>query len=204
MAIEILKTPVMHDARHDLESIFWLLLWVALRYAATTCYPPDEPYATIFGAQTDSFSAILKSGFLIMDMEWEVKNNKPLTTLTRKYKQICYMAMQRPLEPRSRVVPLTYEAVLALFDGSLADPNWPQDDHASPISMPTDTVVSTNEGSRRARKSPSLGSEKRRMVPGDEDPLSLPPHKRAHIYRRPVRDLKGAGGVRQAPNDSSH
>ncbi|KAI0733683.1 hypothetical protein C8Q72DRAFT_966962 [Fomitopsis betulina] len=42
MAIEILKTNVTHDVRHDLESFFWLLLWAVLRYTTTTCDPPNQ------------------------------------------------------------------------------------------------------------------------------------------------------------------
>ena len=158
MAIEILETHVAHDVRHDLESFFWLLLWVVLRYTITTCHPPYEIYVTIFGAQTDSISAAIKTNFLLKDMEWEVKDNKPLTTLIRKYKQLCFMSTKRPSEPEGRVVPLTYEAVLELFDEALADPDWPQDDHALPFKMPTATVTSATQGGSQAGN--SRGGEK--------------------------------------------
>ena len=200
MAIEILETHVAHDVRHDLESFFWLLLWVVLRYTATTCLPPHEIYVTVFGAQTDGASAVVKSGFLIKNMNWEVKDNRPLTTLVQKYKKLCSMSMQRSLEPEGRVEPLTYEAVLALFDEALADPDWPQDDHALPFKMPTATVTSATQGGSQAGN--SRGGEKRREAPGDVDPLSLPPHKRAHVYRRPVRKLPVS--AQPAANDASH
>ncbi|EPS95918.1 hypothetical protein FOMPIDRAFT_1100799, partial [Fomitopsis schrenkii] len=150
MAVEILKTHVTHDARHDLESFFWLLLWVVLRYTATTCSPPNEPYLSVFGQPTDLQSAFAKSAFLTDEMYWEVKDNKPLTTLIRKYKQICYFSSRRPLEPTSEV-PLTYDAVLDLFDEALAAPDWPQNDHALPFQMPTKAVPSASQvGSRAA------------------------------------------------------
>ncbi|EPS95933.1 hypothetical protein FOMPIDRAFT_7878, partial [Fomitopsis schrenkii] len=129
MAIDILEADATHDVRHDLESFFWLLLWVVLRYTATTCFPPNEPYETVFGAHTDNLSACVKYNFLRREMYWEVKGNKPLTTLIRKYKQLCYFSLRRPLEPGGEI-PLTHDAILDLFNEALADPGWPHDDHA--------------------------------------------------------------------------
>ena len=198
MAIDILKTHVTHDVRHDLESFFWLLLWVVLRYTATTCLPPNDLYVSVFGAQTDRMSAYSKAGFLADEMDWEVKDNKPLTTLIKKYKLKCHKSVQTPPESQDEGEPLTYESVLALFDEALARPDWPQGDHALPFKMPSATVTSATQGGSQAGN--SRGGEKRREAPGDEDPLSLPPHKRAHVYRRPVRKLPGS--AEPAANDA--
>ena len=77
-----------------------------------------------------------------------------------------------------------YKTTLALFDEVLAESNWPQDDHALPSEMITDTEAATDEDNFRAGE--PRGGEERREAPGDEDPLSLPAHKRAHVYRRPT------------------
>ena len=203
MAIEILDTHVAHDVRHDLESFFWLLLWVVLRYTATTCDPPKEPYVSIFGAQTDSNSAWMKTSFLFRDMDWEVRDNKPLTTLVQKYKRLCYMSMRRPSaeSDSGQAVPLTYEAVLALFDEAIIASDWPQDDRALPFKMPQATDTSATQGGSRA--SNSRGGAKRREAPIEEDPLSLPPHKQAHVYRRPERN-PAPGGVDQGASEAPH
>ena len=60
MAIEILRTYVAHDFSHDLESFFWLLLWVVLRYTKTTCWPAYRQYLATFGGQTEEQSAQAK------------------------------------------------------------------------------------------------------------------------------------------------
>ena len=92
------------------------------------------------------------------------------------------MSMRKPSNSLDPFVPLTYEAVLDIFDEALADDNWPQDDTALPFKMPTNIVTSATQGGSRTSNSRSEG---KREAPGDEDPLSLPPHKRMHIHRRP-------------------
>ncbi|EPS97657.1 hypothetical protein FOMPIDRAFT_1149766 [Fomitopsis schrenkii] len=203
MAIEILKTHVAHDVRHDLESFFWLLLWVVLRYTRTTCWPPLELYGDVFGAQTDRESAIHKTYFLGDGMTWEVIGNKPLTTLVRKFKDLVFL--QNPLAGASNPQPailLTYERVLDLFDEALANPDWPQDDRALPFKMPSKTEPSASRVGSQAVTG-SRGGEKRE-APDEPDPLSLPAHKRAHVYRPPADDLDDADGDQQTANDAPH
>ncbi|EPS93132.1 hypothetical protein FOMPIDRAFT_1056241, partial [Fomitopsis schrenkii] len=132
-AIEILTRHAAQDVRHDLESIFWLLLWVVLRYTRTTRYRVHDLYCSIFRAQTDDSNALSKEGFLFRMMDWEVKNHKLLTALLSKLKDI--VADQNFVRSK---IPLTYESVLALFDEALASPGWPtEDDHARPFKMPS-------------------------------------------------------------------
>ncbi|KAH9930133.1 uncharacterized protein B0H18DRAFT_995345 [Fomitopsis serialis] len=120
MAIEILETFRAHDVRHDLESFFWLLLWIVLRYTDNTdCY---TAYLTLFDAQTGRKSAAGKRQFLTTPTEFEVKDNEPLTTLIHDFKTYA----------RQPTVPLTYESVLAVFDKALANPSWPKNDAALP------------------------------------------------------------------------
>ena len=180
MAIEILSTYVAHDVRHDLESFFWLLLWIVLRYTKTTCWPPYEEYISVFGGQTEKQSAIGKVAFLVDTMEWEVVDNKPLTMLVRRFKDLCKSATPYAMPAQ---VPLTYESVVALFDEALARPDWPQNDHALPFKMPPKTLPT--EGESQA----AMGSRGGQKRPEPEpDPLSLPAHKRVHIYRPPPDD----------------
>ncbi|EPS93540.1 hypothetical protein FOMPIDRAFT_93727 [Fomitopsis schrenkii] len=185
MAIEILRSHVAHDVRHDLESFFWLLLWVILRYTRTTRYLVHDLYINVFGAQTDDSSALSKEGFLFRMLDWEVKDNKPLTTLLSKFKDI--VADQNFVRSK---IPLTYESVLTLFDEALASPGWPtEDDHARPFKMPSTAVLSAScQDNSNVGGGSRGGSGERREVPGDVDPLTLPPHKRAHVYRRPVQN----------------
>ena len=182
MAIEILLTYVAHDVRHDLESFFWLLLWVVLRYTKTTCWPPYKQYISVFGGQTEEENANGKIAFLWNPMNWEVVDNKPLTMLVRKFKDLCESAKPNAnLKPAQ--VPLAYESVVALFDEALASPGWPQNDHALPFKMPSKTLPT--EGESQAAMGSRGGPKRPEPEP---DPLSLPAHKRVHIYRPPPDD----------------
>ena len=193
MAIEILRTYVAHDFSHDLESFFWLLLWVVLRYTKTTCWPAYRQYLATFGGQTEEQSASDKMFFLMRPMRWEVVGNAPLTELVSKFKTLCYRALPDHEIPEKKIVPLTYETVMALFDDSLDRADWPQNDHALPFKMPSKTPAPSVGGSQPATGAGSRGGGKRREVPDEPDPLSLPPHKRAHIYTAPADDLSGEG-----------
>ena len=188
MAIEILTTYVAHDFSHDLESFFWLLLWVVLRYTKTTCWPAYQQYLILFGGQTEMQSAMAKKFFLAQHMEWEVVGNAPLTELVSKFKTLCYRALPDHEIPEKKIVPLTYETVMALFDDSLDRADWPQNDHALPFKMPSKTPAPSVGGSQPATGAGSRGGGKRREVSDESDPLSLPPHKRAHIWRAPADD----------------
>ena len=197
MAVEILSTYVAHDVRHDLESFFWLLIWVVLRYTETTCWPLYEEYIFLFGCQTEKQSEAAKRTFLTKPILWKVVNNAPLTDLVMKYKRLCRWALPELDEPTSKPEPLTYENVVALFDEALARPDWPQNDHAIPFKMPS-KAHPTEDGSQPA--SGSRGGSKRPAY--EPDPLSLPPHKRMHIYRPPTEG-EAVGGDDQEDADGN-
>ncbi|EPS95934.1 hypothetical protein FOMPIDRAFT_1103409, partial [Fomitopsis schrenkii] len=129
-AIEILITYAAHDVRHDLESFFWLLLWVVLRYTQTTCWSPNRTYRSVFGEEVEEESAKDKIFFLVESIDWEVVGNKPLATLFLKFKDLCEMAMPYT---KPTPIPLTYESVLTLFHEALASMAWPQNDRALPF-----------------------------------------------------------------------
>ena len=132
-----------------------------------------------------------KKFFLGQPMGWEVLGNTPLTELICNFKRLCYDALPDYIHPERKVVPLTYESVMGLFDKALGSPDWPQNDHALPFKMPSKTPTPSvvQGGSRPATGAGSRGGEKRREAPDEPDPLSLPPHKRFHVYRPPADDL---------------
>ena len=78
-----------------------------------------------------------------------------------------------------------------LFDEALARADWPQDDYALPFKMPSQTAPSTTQAD--SQEAGSRGGEKRREAPDEPDPLSLPAHKRMHIYRPPADDSSDDG-----------
>ncbi|KAH9930097.1 uncharacterized protein B0H18DRAFT_1147619 [Fomitopsis serialis] len=155
MAIEILLTFVAHDVNHDLESFFWLLLWAVLRYTRHTHHSSCQLFLSVFDAQDATSSAAKKSLFLNRPMFWEIRDNKPLTTLIRKFKTLCHRA--QPGDSLD-IIPLTYESVLALFDEALADPSWPENDPALPFKLPKDDDTSKSKHGSAADESGSSGT----------------------------------------------
>ncbi|KAH9930114.1 uncharacterized protein B0H18DRAFT_1209606 [Fomitopsis serialis] len=170
MAIEILLTYVVHDVRHDLESAFWLLLCMILRHTKHTSSPQYMLYLRVFGAENELDSAGRKQVFLSGPMEWEIKDNKPLTTLVRKFKTLCKNNLPNYDDPSS-VIPLTYESVLSLFDEALADPSWPENDCALPFKLPRDDsdIASATGGSGKSRQRKKRDRDPDQKTDSDED-----------------------------------
>ncbi|KAH9930115.1 uncharacterized protein B0H18DRAFT_1209607 [Fomitopsis serialis] len=201
MAVEILETYLAHDVRHDLESFFWLLLWIVLRHTNHTSYPTYySVYLKVFAAQDGADSAARKRQFLQTRMAFEVKDNKPLMNLIRDFKRLCRHSI--PLagdDPStSTTVPLTYESVLAVFDTALADPSWPTNDAALPFKLPRNVNGSQpgqddSEGSqdkKRARDADDM--EHIEEEEDDDDPFKM--HQRAP--KRPQIACPGLSSLR--------
>ncbi|KAM5544092.1 hypothetical protein V8D89_002278 [Ganoderma adspersum] len=130
MAIPLLPTNSsrrVHAIRHDLESFFWVLLWVVLRHTNYTL--PHRKGKTRQQTCDDVFrskggdSALRAAGekisWLIHDARnLSIEGNRPLTDLMRKF---AWLVVEGPSGKS-----LNYAGVLALFDASLADEeSWP-------------------------------------------------------------------------------
>ena len=137
MAIEILRMCVAHDVHHDLESFFWLLIWVVLRHTAHSHRSDPEMFVELFGPHTELSSAAAKFNFLGTPRpDWKVPGNEPLSTLITKFKVL--VANQNPLigaDNSPDPIYLTYESVVALFDEALTKTTWPVGDKALPFSL---------------------------------------------------------------------
>ncbi|KAL7279491.1 hypothetical protein ACG7TL_007334 [Trametes sanguinea] len=131
---------VIHDAHHDLESIYWILIWVVLRH--TDCSmgtkKPSQLSASLFvyGDDTASYSA--KRTFVeeVAMASLTVHGNEPLTRLISAFSDLVtqehgatvalLMGKKAPDDHSGR---LSYEAALGVLDRALApDIRWPVDD----------------------------------------------------------------------------
>ncbi|KAI0327074.1 hypothetical protein GY45DRAFT_1428709 [Cubamyces sp. BRFM 1775] len=153
-------TPI-HDICHDLESYYWVLLWVVLRHtnhtAGITC-------ADLFPFGDDRTAAEKKYNWgHKMRRSLTVVNNPPLTKLLEDFKMLIYFSLQ---EKMAGPVPLTYEAVLRVFDEAIARDDWPSDDKAIPFTpigpIKTNTVFPGPLHTGQAAQMASKGSKKRR------------------------------------------
>lgn len=139
MAIEIHKQrtlrylghAVRHDVHHDLESVYWLLVWMVLRHARYLHIWGPRAERTLFGCADHTFYASMKAVWLDLPSV-AVWNNAPLTRLLGRFADA--VRASNPSLPDSRgalqPVHLTHAGVLKLLDEALDSEDWPEDDAA--------------------------------------------------------------------------
>ncbi|KAI9069513.1 hypothetical protein FKP32DRAFT_1753775 [Trametes sanguinea] len=132
IAIALLDSDVVgfHEACHDIESYYWVLLWVVLRH--TKCHrnaneDGESLCKTLFKPDDDETAVSAKLRWL-QRKELTVLGNKPLTTLVERFNRL--VAVSRPPNRYSSdpTIPLTHRAVLEAFDEALAMEGWPEND----------------------------------------------------------------------------
>jgi len=144
MAIEILEQTAVHEARHDLESFFWLLVWIVLRHTTHDRRGGARgPTSFLFPALEDQCPD-QKRGWLETPGSIKVKDNRPLTLLIQELKNMCRRNWLHVCGP---VLPLTHEAVLARFDEALLFDDWPLDDAAIPVPADKEPEPETTDAS---------------------------------------------------------
>ncbi|KAI0350408.1 hypothetical protein OH77DRAFT_1431014 [Trametes cingulata] len=131
---------VQHEARHDLESFYWVLLWIVLRHAHHTEANGQEAYLRPFSPVDDGLATYYtKSGWLNNRIAEPITiaDNAPLTELLSSFHYLVFLA-NFPVTPATQCIrrPLTYDAVLQVFDKALARNDWPVDDKAIPFRLP--------------------------------------------------------------------
>ncbi|KAI0675544.1 hypothetical protein C8Q78DRAFT_1074557 [Trametes maxima] len=168
MAIEILKVPeIIHNTHHDLESFYWVLLWVIVRH--TNHGQGEDICNDIFKYGNDKDSASAKRDWLESVM-LEIPDNKPLSYLL---KELTVLVLEHiPTTRRNATpIPLTYEAVLDVFDTALA--------------MPGSTVMTAapeNLDPRPIRALPTRRAASASDAPAHSKDDAFPPHpSRPHI-----------------------
>ncbi|KAJ7100253.1 hypothetical protein B0H15DRAFT_877615 [Mycena belliarum] len=117
LAIELMrKTPVHHEAHHDLESFYWLFLWCILRYTAHTHHKGPHACRTIFDSG-------MKQGTLQDPVP--IKGNLPLYNVADELEDAVAAQNQRR---GSKLI--EYADFINLFRKQLDSPEWPKDDAA--------------------------------------------------------------------------
>ncbi|TFY68464.1 hypothetical protein EVJ58_g1004 [Rhodofomes roseus] len=120
--------PVFHRAHHDIESFYWVVLWIILCH--TDHDNPDDTaaYDGVFDADTQKAASSQKLLWLNRDSQYFIiRGNKPLTDLMDVLASLVNRAQrQRDLQLR----PLTYAAFTEALDRALDAEDWPEDDKA--------------------------------------------------------------------------
>ncbi|KAI0750219.1 hypothetical protein C8Q80DRAFT_1166696 [Daedaleopsis nitida] len=125
MAVEMLTDKVViHKPRHDLESYYWVLLWIIIRHTLHSL--GQQRCEEIFVYAKDSEANMRKWNWVTRnDIEEKsylvhVSSNRPLTLLLRRYRELVRNQINAKTE-------LDYDSVLAIFDDALNMDGWPSD-----------------------------------------------------------------------------
>ncbi|KAI0324567.1 hypothetical protein GY45DRAFT_1288719 [Cubamyces sp. BRFM 1775] len=171
MAIDLLDpmlNTALHTFLHDLESFFWVLLWIVLRHTTHNHPHGNAACETYFPFGDDSQAAAIKRGYL-GGCSLQIANNEPLTMLLEKFGDMVARAtvIEKPLIGQTRT-PLTYASVLEIFNQVLAREDWPENDASIPY-VPDKTRTTT-------------------LFPKDGQPQSVPARS---LTKRPRDDEVG-------------
>ena len=125
MAVEVHRHNTSHEVRHDLESFFWVLIWLVLRHTKNSASDPLSQLKALFDQADKDTCIILKRGWL--GKEFTMDGNPPLNHFLETFSDLCMDNLNiKVLQPALN--PLTYSLVLNLFDGVLKCNDWPLDD----------------------------------------------------------------------------
>ena len=152
MAVELLEnepTAIIHCVYHDLESFYWVLLWVILRH---TIHNLGQEYcAKLFIFGDDDAGATPKSRWIhpfaarthVRKINFQVQGNTPLTTLIEDFRILLDDSLYNS-NPNTPQVELTYDSVLDIFRKAVADQTaWPANDfvHCTLLKKTLDTAI---------------------------------------------------------------
>ncbi|KAI0750204.1 hypothetical protein C8Q80DRAFT_1269950 [Daedaleopsis nitida] len=112
-----------HRVHHDLESFYWVLLWVVFCH---TSHSKGQSICKDVFKYGNDFEAYQAKDFWIGDAKKDkvlgaliINDNVPLTTLMAKFRLLLRKQVRDD-------VPLTHEAIIALFDEVLDMEGWPE------------------------------------------------------------------------------
>jgi hypothetical protein len=163
MAIDVLMHK-MHERKHDLESIYWLLIWIILRHVEHD--QGEEACKELFDVEDRKLAAAAKRTWLGTS-DVRINDNEPLTGLLKSLRTL-FKKQLGDIDTAS--VEVTYDTFLATIDDALSLPGWPEDDgfikfipHSG-----SKSVQNTSQASSKKRKAESKAastSSKRQRAP---------------------------------------
>lgn len=142
-----LATVAAHDSHHDLESFFWVLLWIILRHTKHEHKSGERACQFTFHYGEDELATMGKKAWLDRiddhDVVLVITSNPPLTALLSDFHSLVWKANKGIRTDR---VPLSYKTVLDVFDAAIEREDWPVDDAAIPYALtstPWDSLIPT-------------------------------------------------------------
>ncbi|KAI1792123.1 hypothetical protein LXA43DRAFT_1093940 [Ganoderma leucocontextum] len=173
MAMKLLVTGGdIHGVPHDLQSFYWVLLWIVLRHTEHNHPCGSEACPDIFqlgarsclGTKMDWLLGNIRPTLLI-------ENNSPLTALVKEFGDLCFCTAF------SSNNALDYDEVLAIFDNVLESDKfkslWPKDDLPLDYTLPNSRVKDElSSGQCRSQKRAGGSGKHKRKAKKARDPDS--------------------------------
>lgn len=176
---------IRHDVRHDLESFYWLLVWIILRHSTKHKHREgSRACSSLFDAATESVAADKKTGWLadpkrlngdglpfnFIDALRQMLKSHHMYMLQEGEQQNQTSFVRVP-QPQIQKVEITHSEWLRIFDQALAMNGWPEGDAAVPFDPPS---VKKQEQADRISQSLQIhavrNSMSKRKLEGTSDP----------------------------------
>ncbi|PCH39209.1 hypothetical protein WOLCODRAFT_29424 [Wolfiporia cocos MD-104 SS10] len=143
MAMELIdadpENNVPHQAHHDLESFFWLLVWVVLCHTNHDHKEGKGAFSKVFGTITPQ-DARERKEYMFLKKMFTIKDNAPLSYLLKRLRSMVFKAYawegEMAEDSAQTPAPLMYDAMLKAFDEALRMEGWPEDNAAIPFKPP--------------------------------------------------------------------
>ena len=118
MAMEVIFfAGTIHDVRHDLETFFWLLVWVLLRHTNHEHEEGRHAVRELFGSNSKAMSIAIKRLWIDTENMIIITGNRPLNCLLEKLRILCQKNESRNTLPADFT---SHDKVLKIFDDALA------------------------------------------------------------------------------------
>ncbi|EED82236.1 predicted protein [Postia placenta Mad-698-R] len=151
LALELLNLApgqsVTHSVHHDMESFYWLLIWIVLRHTEHTHFKVNGACHEVFRSGDEASAAHAKQAFIVSDRPIEVKGNKPLSHLLSTLWHLMTQTVKSAINPRP--ARLTHAEMLRAFKEALDMDGWPENDTAIPFKPPQSSPNSPKQSRRK-------------------------------------------------------
>ena len=143
----------MHERKHDLESMYWLLIWIILRHVKHNHHQGEEACGKLFDIDDRELAGAAKIVWLGRS-DLRINDNEPLTELLESLRRLFRKQLADKDTPS---VEVTYGDFLTAIDDASSLPGWP-DDGGFIKSLPhsaSKSVRNASQASSKKRKAES-------------------------------------------------
>ncbi|KAJ7134280.1 hypothetical protein C8R44DRAFT_770049 [Mycena epipterygia] len=211
MAIEIMpiENTTIHGPHHDLESFFWLLIWMILRHTNHHHSDKGLACAKLFDASDNRAKKAWLHDFT------PVQKDSPLYKIAERLRElVVYQNPVRtdpdlannpfydPSHAPSPAVAMTHTQVVLRFKWALALKDWPTNDRAVPFYVPSSDPVKDEKLKARSHRQNVLVSGSgglKRTRPEDDDSSTA-----VSTSSGAAASLSGTGSASKKAKTESH